>query len=427
MTELESFIPLRRLDVLQLCAEASGEAEKFLEFGRLLLSLQHHESLELFDELKDAYAEFDPDRDTIRLERDFDPDLAAGRLAEAFEQVLLAANYRRLSHEELEEALKEASLVPIHTEVDLSDYEDFAFFYRGSQRKTVTVGEYFFRKELEVENLQRVAVLLRFKDQAHFDGKPRGQRFKQLDFEPGKIYLYLYKNVPKNDLELLFPTVKVSMTWRDKLLFAVPAVAGLGPLLLRVLPSLGLVVGLVALFVLGPDFARRLNFDPEKHLMIYPLLLAALSASFTLGGFAVRQYLNYKNKRLKFQKRVTDTLFFKNLVSNRGVIASVMDRANEELGKEMLLAYGHLLASPEPMTTLQLDQACEEWILKHSGCQVDFHVEKALERLQRFQADGEAVIQQTENGWVARPLAEAKRTLDQHWDHLFEYYSPLGK
>jgi len=43
-----------------------------------------------------------------------------------------------------------------------------------------------------------------------------------------------------------------------------------------------------------------------------------LSLVVTLGGFGFKQYASYKNKKIKYQKNVTETLFSKNLASNTG-------------------------------------------------------------------------------------------------------------
>jgi hypothetical protein len=421
MNDAESFIPLRRFDVVELCAQQSDDPDSFRELGRLLLALLHHQSLKILDALKDAYAEFNPDRDTIRIDREVNLDALAETLKQRFDETLLCANYQRLSPEELDRALHEASIIPLNTHVDLNDYKDYAFYFRGSERRTLSVRNYVKNKEVEVENLERVAVLLRFKDPEHFDHKKKKWRMEEIDFKPGKIYLYLYKNVPKNDLELLFPNVEASMTWRDKLLFAVPAAAGAGPLLIKVLPSLGLIVGAIVLLVMGADFARQWNLNTGEGQAVWPILVAVLSASFALGGFAVKQYLNYKNKKLKFQKRVTDTLFFKNLVTNRGVLCTIVDSAEEELGKEMVLAYHHLRQSDNPLTEEELDEQVEDWIRKHCNREVNFDVHKALQRLSAFRHEGQAVISENGGHWSALSMDDAKAVLDRHWDNLFSY------
>jgi hypothetical protein len=421
MSNVESFIPLRRFDVVELCAQESDDSQGFQDFGRVLLALLHNDSLKILEELKDAYAEFNPDRDTLRIDREVDREKLATGLKQKFDELLMEANYRRLTVDELKRALHEASMIPLNTEVDLDDYQDYAFYYRESSQQTIIVRDYFKGREVKFDNLERVVVLLRFKDMPYFEDRKKRRKMLDINFRPGKIYLFLYKNVPKNDLELLFPNVEVSMTWRDKLLFALPAAAGAGPMLIKVLPSLGLIVGVILLLTAGPDFVRSWNIDPGERQALYPLLLAALSASFALGGFAVKQYLNYKNKKLKYQKRVTDTLFFKNLVTNRGVLFTVVDSAEEELGKEMVLAYHHLRMADRPLTEQELDERVEAWLQEHCSRDVDFDVHKALERLSSFQCEGRAVIAENGGHWSALPLDEAKAVLDSHWDAIFDY------
>ncbi len=416
----ESFIPLRRFDVLDLCARESGDTERFREFGQLLLALLHNGSLSHLNTLKNAYSEFNPDRDTVVIEREVDDAALVDKLLDTFDQTLMAANYRRLSSEEMDRALHETSIIPLNTEVDLDDYEFFAFYYRGQQSKRVPIKRFLRTKELEIQNLERVAVILRFKDPSHFADKKKRKRLEEMGFKPGMVYLYLYKDVPKNDLELLFPNVEVSMTWRDKLMFGVPAVASAGPLMIKVLPSLGLIAGLIVLMTMGPEFARTINYDPSENQAIYPILAAVLSASFALGGFAVKQYLNYKNKKLQFQKRVTDTLFFKNLVTNRGVLFTAIDAADEALGKEMVLAYHHLLLAETPLTEQELDRRVQAWIRAHCNRDVDFDVHKGLERLASYRQGGRAVITESGGRWSALPLDEAKAVLCSYWDGMFD-------
>jgi len=421
MSDVESFIPLRRFDVVELCAQDSDDLHGFQDFGRVLLALLHNDSLKILEELKDAYAEFNPDRDTLRIDREVDREKLAAGLKQKFDELLMEANYRRLTIEELKRALHEASMIPLNTKVDLDDYLDYAFYFRDSSQQTIIVRDHFKGREVKFDNLERVVVLLRFKDMSYFEDRKKRRKMRDINFRPGKIYLFLYKNVPKNDLELLFPNVEVSMTWRDKLLFALPAAAGAGPMLIKVLPSLGLIIGVTLLLTVGPDFVRSWNIDPGKRQALYPLLLAVLSASFALGGFAVKQYLNYKNKKLKYQKRVTDTLFFKNLVTNRGVLFTIVDSAEEELGKEMVLAYHHLRMADRPLTEQELDERVEAWLREHCNRDVDFDVHKALERLSSFQCEGRAVIAENGGHWSALPLDEAKAVLDSHWDAIFDY------
>lgn len=419
----ESYIPLRRSDVIKLCAEQSSkDSRDFVDFCEILLAHLHHEHMAVLEGLKDAYAPFNPDRDTLKIGHDVESAQAAAELLGKFDAILTNANYSRVSRQSLEEALKEISLIPLHTYVEFTDYEDYVFYYRGHSRQNVETRRYFRKTEIEVDSFQRIAVLLRFKGDEHFIS--RKAKIEDLNFKPGMAYLYLYKDVPKQDLELLFPNVRVWMTWKDRLLFIGPLLAGLGPMVIKILPSLGLLAGVVALYTIGPETAHQFDFDEKKHLALWPILVAAMSSSMLLIGFAVRQFLTYKNKKLHFLKRVADTLFFKNIVSNRGVLMTLVDSAEEELGKEMLLAYHHLLEHG-PQTTEQIDAAVEAWLREYCGREVDFDINNALHKLSAIAAHG-GLVSRIDGKWAAKPLPEAKALMDANWDRIYDYAEPSG-
>ena len=56
------------------------------------------------------------------------------------------------------------------------------------------------------------------------------------------------------------------MTWKDRMLFLGPSMASLGPMVIKILPSVGLLVGLVALYLVGPETTREFDFDVGKAL-----------------------------------------------------------------------------------------------------------------------------------------------------------------
>ena len=125
-------------------------------------------------------------------------------------------------------------MVPLNTKVDFEDFEQMVCYYRGDVFRTTTFKKfYFWEEEREVDIFERVALLFKFKSAEYFAAKEK--KAKDLNFEPGKMYIYLYKDIPRYDLDLLFPNVRVSMTLKDQLLFGVPA---LGPEALQPFESL---------------------------------------------------------------------------------------------------------------------------------------------------------------------------------------------
>ncbi len=433
--KLETFIPFRRRELIKLCLNDQQldveTAQKFTDFCEILAAFYHFRAHALLERLKENYAPFNPDAElrqtdplsTIQLKQ------LTNQLSEDFSSLLEKANYRPLSQQDLEQSFEAVSLIPLRTKVDFSDFDQILFYSRGAGEKRVSIKRFLQKKDLLVANFERVAVLLKFRDLSHFEAKQ--QQLDELGFVPGKTYLYLYKNIPRNDLELLFPNVEVSMSWKDRLLLVVPAVGAAIPLALKVLPSLGLLLAAVLLFTMGPEITERFGFKADSSTNIYPLLAAVLSIGATLGGFAVRQYTKYKSKRLKFLKTVTDTLFFKNLVSNEGVLYSLTDAAEEELCKEVILVYYHLLTASSPLDRNQLDQNIEAWMQTRFGARIDFDIEKTLYSLAELQAemskgDTRALLTQHADGQLqVLPLDAAKQLIDHIWDHAFTYASEL--
>ncbi len=434
----EAFIPFRRSELVELCL-AEGklnqqESQQFKDFCQILAAFYHFRAHFALEQLKDLYAPFNPDLESRPLAKPSTDQLevAASDLSSGFAHLLEQANYLPLNQQALEESFQAESLIPLQTKVDFGDFDQVLFYARGEQVKTVLIKRFFKKKAIEVDNFERVAVLLRFRDLSHFEAKQK--RLDELGFVPGKIYLYLYKNIPRNDLELLFPNVDVSMNWKDRLLLLIPAVGAAVPLLLKVLPSLGLLVAAVMLVTMGPEMTEKLGLPTDSSTNIYPLLVAVLSIGAALGGFAARQYTKYKSKRLKFLKKVTDTLFFKNLVTNAGVLYSLTDAAEEEICKEAILVYYHLLTADRPLNRAELDQHIESWLLPRCGLKVDFDIDKTLDNIAGLQAirpEGNQESQpqslltrQDDDRLQVLPPGEAKRLIDYLWDHAFVYASP---
>ena len=73
--------------------------------------------------------------------------------------------------------------------------------------------------------------------------------------------------------------------------------------------------------------------------------LVALGAALAaFGGFLVRQFTKFKNRKIQFMKALSENLYFRNLDNDAGVFHHLLDAAEEEEVKEAVLAY-HFLRS----------------------------------------------------------------------------------
>jgi Protein of unknown function (DUF3754) len=433
----EAFIPYRRSDLIELCLQdgqlAAADRSKFRNLCEILSAYYHfnlHQNLEL---LKNNYAPFNPDADTKfinQLTADKKADME-GQLVTVFANILTQANYSHLNKRMLRSALDKKSLIDLKTQIDFADFDQLVCYYRGDRTQKIKVKKLWKNVEKTIEVLERVVLLLKFKNTRYFEAK--NIPIKQLNFQPGKIYIYFYKNIPKYDLELLFPNIKLSMTWKDRLLFGIPAIGAGIPLLLKIIPEL-LAIAAVILFVFFGQSTLVKYINQEQVRNIMPMLVALLSLIVGLGGFAFRQYNNYKNKKIKFQKDITDTLFFRNLANNASVFGALIDEAEEEECKEIILVYYHLMTSQNPLNPAQLDDRIEAWMEEKFGTKIDFDINGPLRNLEAIRGkivkdeEAEANTPETplltydKRGFCQVPsLEDAKTIVDYVWDNAFLY------
>lgn len=430
-TDREKFIPFRKSELIDLlCAsgrlDAGGQGQ-FRALARVLQSLYHFEFHERLESLKGHYYPFNPDKDTQTRRTWDDAALKAHEeaLVAGLSDVLENANYKAISDEELQHAMDEESLFKISLAVDFNDFSRLALFRRGDVMHRAEVKAFPFRKKmLDVPTFERVAFLVRFKDRAYFEGKRKGRaKNKPLDlpYEPGSVVLKLFKNVPKADLEMLFPNTQIRMKWRDRLMLIVPGVVGGVGVLIKSAASLAVAAALfwaIAEQKLTSDAdLLDIQLRPEQVAVV----VGALTALVGIGGFAVKQWLNFKNRKILFMKTLADNLYFKNLDNNEGVLHHVVDHAEEEECKEALLAFFFLLGAPEGLTESALDDSIEAWLEDNHGVRIDFEVEDGLRKLKDL-----GLVEATSQGdaeplYRVPELGEACRRLDEIWDNIFQY------
>ncbi|MDH3608621.1 MAG: TMEM143 family protein, partial [Gammaproteobacteria bacterium] len=146
------------------------------------------------------------------------------------------------------------------------------------------------------------------------------------------------------------------------------------------------------------------------------------------GGFAVRQYIKYKSKRMEFLKKVTDVLFFKSLDVCQGVLNAVVDSAEEEQSKEMLLVYYLLMQEGKALDIKVLNNKVNNWAKDQFSIDTNVNVASALEQLMNLQAPSDseegklAIVEKLDNDrYQASSIESAKHIIDYTWDNLFQY------
>ena len=273
-TDREAFIPYRKADVVELCIKdgklSPEDAQKFREFCEILGAYYHFDFHADLEKLKDNFAPYDPDADTKPLQEPAQAQrLEMGKnLVDGLTKILERANYSRLTDDELTKALQEESLITLNMDIDWDDYEQWILYHRGERKETIEVKKLFgLKKEpFTMDIYERVVMVLKFKDEDYFLRKFKNNQKKveKLNFTPGKMYIYLYKNIPTADLEVLFPNVQISMNWRDLLTLIVPAFGAAIGMLIKILPQLLLIIGFIAFLCNVEWVAEQLDASPKK-------------------------------------------------------------------------------------------------------------------------------------------------------------------
>ena len=414
----ERFIPFRRTNIVTMCAEdlPAQEREPFRAFAELLSSLLHHEFRGRLEALKDTYQPFDPNSDTRTLVElgPAERQDAGRRLVEELTELAEDANFERISTEDLGRAFTEESLVKVRLEADFDDFEQVVFYRRGERTRSEEVTQLFGlrRRRLEFTDYAKVLVYVKFKDAAHFEALDRD--VDRLPFTPGSTIIKLFQDVPRADLEMLFPNAQVRMRRIDKLLIGVPAVVS-GVIVV----ATKLIAALVPVLLrLGSWFGVRRE-PVARHQGQLVALGAGLAA---VGGYVVRQFSTFKNRKIQFMKSLSENLYFRNLDNDAGVFHHLLDAAEEEEAKEAVLAYHFLRTAAAPLTPGDLDGRIEDWFAQRWEATLDFEVDDGVGKLRRLRLVGD----DGQGRLVAVPLDEAMQRLDETWDDLFPYHATQG-
>lgn len=412
----EHFIPFRRTDVVTMCADdlPATERESFLGFSRMLASLLHHQFHARIEALKDAYHPFNPEADTRTIAKFTGDERLAlrRRLEEELAALALAANFTQVQAVDLDRAFTEHSLMKVRLAVDLDVVDKIMLFRRGESVMTRQVPTWFGlrRKTVAFTGYARVLVYATFKDADHF----AGTALDRLPFRPGSIVVKLFQNVPRDDLEMVFPSVQVRMRRIDKLLIGVPAlISGVTVIVTKLLAALGALLLLLGFWMGLTD--EQVNLDPKALVSVG----AGLAA---FGAYLVRQVTKFKNRKILFMKALSENLYFRNLDNDAGVFHNLLDAAEEAESTEALLAYHFLRTAQRPLTAADLDRQVESWFAQRWGAHLDYEVEDGLRKLRELKL----VVEDEHGQLTAVSLTEAKQRMDQVWDSLFEYHGPVS-
>lgn len=411
----ERFIPVTRYALLERLSQPlawpAGQANDARRFFRYLDYWRQQQYNSQLLDLEQTYEPFSPDSDLL-MTRQFtasEKRTLRQRLVAGVESLLVRANYERIDPHDLKLILTKDSHYGLDLFVDMDAFDEVLIYYRGASNKRHERRNYkkFMRKEeFDVPIFQRLFVLFKLKPFEErvadimagekIDREKAEKRVKKLrshmpaGVNENHVYLKLFKNIPRTDIEMVFPNTQVKFRMFDKLRLGVTtggslAMGGVG------------AAGKMALLFTNP--------------------IGAVVALGGLGSIAFRQAMGFVNQKQKYMVVMAQNLYFHALADNRGVILKIASRAAEEDVKEEMLLYSVLAKEKARRSDLPaIDRAIEQYLLRTFGTNVDFDLEDALDRLVR---DG--LVRESADGTLnTLGPAEAARHIDAKWDQFLD-------
>lgn len=392
----EHFIPLRVTDLTDALCRRDGPAYgqrlssvdvvRFRRFAKVAERYVHAQYLDQLRRLKDAYAPFDPDADTRRLYEPTDLERAVclSELFDVVKHLFAKANYVRLSRAELIEVMQGASDWGVDMDVCWDAFDHLDVFVRGKgfgKRTRRPWYKFFRREEVTVPTFGRVVVALKQRPHSRLAG----------DADTRNVFLKLFKDIPRMDIEMLLPATRVKMPWLDRCKLGGSVTSSIGYVgwKLSSLSVSGLSGALFGGGLLG--------------------LLTLYSPLALLVGYGYKTYASFQSQQQTYQLQLTQSLYYQNLDNNAGVLYRVLDEAEEQELREVLLAYYYLwqFAGEEGWTAEQLDDFIELDLERALNTVVDFEIEDALAKLERT-----GVIVRIGDRYTALPIDDATALLE---------------
>ncbi|MCH9764960.1 MAG: DUF3754 domain-containing protein, partial [Alphaproteobacteria bacterium] len=410
-TKRETFIPVTIAALVDRLAIKdawpSGEARKAHRFFRYLEYWRRQTYTARMLELQPSYEPFSPDTDLLitRKYSEEEKDQMQARVIDEMHSVLAQANYTQVDPNDVQVILTKESHYGLDLHVDLNAFEECLLYYRGATTRRDTRRrwrKFMRREEFDVPIFQRLFVLFKLKPyEERLREIMKSEKLNRREAEKilkklrallpssvseDSIYMKLFKNIPRNDIEMCFPNTQVRFRMFDKVKLGVTAGGGLG------VGAVG-AAGKLALVASNP--------------------VAAAGAVAGLGAVAFRQFMSFSNQKQRYMVVMSQNLYFHSMADNHSAMAMLSDRAAEEDVKEEILLYSVLAKENAKHADLPaIDAAIEHYLQETFDITVDFDLEDALGRLIK---DG--VVREREDGTLdTMPPGEAAEHLDAQWD-----------
>ncbi|MBQ6614883.1 MAG: DUF3754 domain-containing protein [Thermoguttaceae bacterium] len=401
-SQREHFIPIRYEVMLDKILERSSLSEQEQKEIRYLgLMFEEHYHLDYhqdFLKLKDAFAPFNPDKETVYELEFSEEDKAQKRkiLLDGIQKFLEVSNYRLMTQEDFNKCLTLQPFGGLSVQVDTKHFKEFHVYYRGVREVEVT-DTFFWILKHKRKTLQfcRIFVLAEYKtnptEEEAREMKAGGEKPVFVPEEQaGTIIAKQFRDVPIEHLKIVAPEVKLNLPLFDKFKVGGTFFAGFGTAFLKLI------------------------YAAAFSIVVFAVLLVGIILAFLKGIFG------FLNSRTKCMKKFSESLYHKSLSNNVAAVNMLLDQAETQEVKEALLAYYILYVHRDSQLTMkEMDDYAEAELKDAFNFDIDFEEDDALRKLieKQLVTVHPGDTEETTRYQILLPIKAALQQLDSIWDN----------
>jgi len=370
----EHFIPVGREKLLECLTEfencSESEKSELKKFFELISSVLHKQYHKRQIRVQKIYQPLDPD--SVILLKDSDTKNSSEVFTELIE-ILANANYTKLSTDELETAVDNATALGLRMKVDFSLFDELHVYGRGDEIQTWTKKswwKFFKEEEFDVEVYQRLVIAFRLKDH---DKLPKEQ-------SSSFVYLKSFKGIPHSDLHTLLPGTQIKMSLLDRGKIIIPALSG-------IVLSIVKIVRLMVAVTIFASLAYTIKFWVIPAAIIY---------------YIIKGFISYQKTKDKYQLNLTRHLYFQNLNNNSGVLLRLLHEAEFQDYREMVITYYLVWKYGQAgINAEKIHEIAEKKLKETIHLDINFEAEDALAKLEKLGA-----LKKVDQNWFPLPMEE---------------------
>ncbi len=370
----EHFIPVGREKLLECLTEfetcSESEKSELKKFFELISSVLHKQYHKRQIRVQKIYQPLDPD--SVILLKDSDTKNSSEVFTELIE-ILANANYTKLSTDELETAVDNATALGLRMKVDFSLFDELHVYGRGDEIQTWTKKswwKFFKEEEFDVEVYQRLVIAFRLKDH---DKLPKEQ-------SSSFVYLKSFKGIPHSDLHTLLPGTQIKMSLLDRGKIIIPALSG-------IVLSIVKIARLMVAVTIFASLAYTIKFWVIPAAIIY---------------YIIKGFISYQKTKDKYQLNLTRHLYFQNLNNNSGVLLRLLHEAEFQDYREMVITYYLVWKYGQAgINAEKIHEIAEKKLKETIHLDINFEAEDALAKLEKLGA-----LKKVDQNWFPLPMEE---------------------